>query len=96
MGDDQEGVNQMRASKTRFEQIPVETVKKIAKEFRETSAVQAPDEIAPPQERWREVAEQVQQEQDPKRLTELVEQLLDEFDGKDVREGSGSAGTKRA
>lgn len=85
----------MRASKTRFEQIPVETVKKIAKEFRETGEVQAPDEIAPPREHWRQVAEQVQQEQDPKRLTELVEQLLDEFDGKELRKGSGSVGTKR-
>ncbi|MGA9304122.1 MAG: hypothetical protein WBW31_01835 [Candidatus Sulfotelmatobacter sp.] len=84
----------MRAAKTHFEQIPVETVKKIAKEFRETSAVQVLDQITPPQERWRLVAEQVQQEQDPKRLTELVEQLLKEFDGKDLRKGSGSVGTK--
>jgi hypothetical protein len=78
----------MRAAKTHFEQIPVETVKKIAKEFRVL------DVITPPQERWRLVAEQVQQEQDPKRLTELVEQLLEEFDGKDLRKGSGSVGTK--
>jgi hypothetical protein len=84
----------MRAAKKHFEQIPVETVKKIAKEFRETSAVQVLDEITPPQERWRLVAEQVQQEQDPKRLTELVEQLLEEFDGKDLRKGSSSVGTK--
>jgi hypothetical protein len=27
-------------------------------------------------------------------LTELVEQLLEEFDGKDLRKGSGSVGTK--
>jgi hypothetical protein len=53
----------MRAAKTHFAQIPVETVKKIAKEFRETAAVQRLDEITPPQERWRLVAEQVQQEQ---------------------------------
>ncbi len=85
----------MRASKTHFEQIPVATVKKIAKEFGDTSAIQAPDEITPPQEHWRRVAEQVQQEQDPKRLTELVEQLLEEFDGKGVRKDSGSVATKR-
>jgi hypothetical protein len=84
----------MRASKTHFEQVSVETVKKIAKEFRETSAVQALDEITPPQERWRLVAEQVQQEQDPKRLTELVEQLLEEFDEKDLRKVPGSVGMK--
>ncbi|MFZ0297585.1 MAG: hypothetical protein WAM13_04495 [Candidatus Sulfotelmatobacter sp.] len=85
----------MRASKTHFEQIPVGTVRRIAKEFWETSAVHVLDEITPPQERWRQVAEQVQQEQDPKRLTELVQQLLDEFDGKDLRKGSGSVGMKR-
>lgn len=85
----------MRASKTHFERIPVETVKKIAKEFPETRAVPVRDEIMPPQERWRRVAEQVQQEQDPKKLTELVEQLLEEFDGKDFRKRSGSVGTER-
>jgi hypothetical protein len=69
----------MRTSKTYFEQIPVETVKKIAKELPETSVVQAPDEITPPQE-WRELAKQVQDEQDPKRLTDLVSQLLLAFD----------------
>jgi hypothetical protein len=84
----------MRASKTHFEQIPVETVKKIAKEFREISAVQALDQMTPPQERWRQVAERVQQEQDPRRLTELVEQLLEEFDETDLRKGSGSVGTR--
>jgi chromatin segregation and condensation protein Rec8/ScpA/Scc1 (kleisin family) len=86
----------MRASKTHFEQIPVETVKKIAKEFRETSQVQVIDEITPTQERWRQVAEQVQKEKDPKRLTELVEQLLEEFDGKDLHKGPGSVRTKGA
>jgi hypothetical protein len=82
----------MRASKTHFEQIPVETVKKIAKEFRETSADQV---LHDPEERWRLVAEQVHQEQDPKRLTELVEQLLEEFDGKDLRKGPVRSGRKR-
>jgi hypothetical protein len=81
----------MRASKTHFAQIPVETVKKIAKEFHAASEDQVPHD---PQERWRLVAEQVQQERDPKRLTELVEQLLEEFEGKDLRKGSGSVRTK--
>jgi hypothetical protein len=40
------------------------------------------------------VAEQVQQEQDPKRLTELVEQLLEEFDEKDLRKVPSSVGMK--
>jgi hypothetical protein len=85
----------MRAWKTHFEQIPVETVKKIANEFPETSAVQALDEIAPAQENWRELAKQVQEEQDPRRMTDLVTQLLAEFDERDLRKGSSSVGTRR-
>jgi len=79
----------MRTSKTYFEQIPVETVKKIAKELPETSVVQALDQIAP-REPWRELAKQVQQEQDPTRMTELVTQLLVAFDESNPRRGSGS------
>jgi hypothetical protein len=85
----------MRASRTHFEQIPVETVKRIAKELPETRGVQALDEILPPQENWRELAKQVQEEQDPKRMTELVTQLLAEFDLRDLRKRSDLAGTKR-
>ena len=80
----------MRTSKTYFEQIPVETVKQIAKEVPATSVVQAQDEIAPPQENWRELAKQVQEEQDPKRLTDLVTQLLLAFDKRNLRGGSSS------
>jgi hypothetical protein len=80
----------MRASKTHFEQIPVETVRKIAKELPESRAVQPLDEITPPQEHWQELAKQVQTEQDPNRLTELVTQLLAAFDERNPRNGSGS------
>ena len=80
----------MRTSKTYFEQIPVETVRQIAKELPETSVVQAQDEIVPPQENWRELAKQVQEEQDPKRLTDLVTQLLLAFDKRNLRGGSSS------
>jgi hypothetical protein len=80
----------MRTPKTYFEQIPVETVKKIAKELHETNVVQTLDEIAPPQQHWRELAKQVQEEQDPTRMTELVTQLLVAFDGRNPRRGSGS------
>ena len=73
----------MRASKTHFEQIPVETVKRIATELPETGVVQARYEPTP-RERWREVALQVQQEQDPNKMTELVQQLLAEFDRRDL------------
>jgi len=77
----------MRTSKTYFEQIPVETVKKIARELPETSGVQALDDMARPQEHWRELAKQVQEEQDPKRMTELVTRLLVAFDEKNPRDG---------
>jgi hypothetical protein len=80
----------MRMPKTHFEQIPVETVKKIAKELPESSTVPRLDEITPPQEHWQELAKQVQAEQDPNRLTELVTQLLVAFDERNPRKGSGS------
>jgi hypothetical protein len=68
----------------------VETVKKIAKDLPETSVVQALDEIAPPQQHWLELAKQVQEEQDPMRMTELVTRLLVAFDERNPRKGSGS------
>ena len=80
----------MQMSKTHFEQIPVETVKKIAKELPETGVVQPLDGIPPPQEHWRELAKQVQEEQDPKRFTELVTELIVAFDERNLRNGSGS------
>ncbi len=83
----------MRASRTHFEQIPVETVKKIAKDILETGVEQAQDEIAPTQERWKEIAKQVQQEQDPNRFSELVTQLLREFDERELLKASGSVET---
>ena len=76
----------MRASRTHFEQIPVETVKKIAIEMR--------DEITSPLVRWREVAQQVQQEQDPTRMIELVQQLVGEFDAEEIRKRERSGATK--
>ena len=76
--------------KTHFEQIPVETVKKIAKELPETSVVQPSDQTMLPQEPWRELAKQVQGEHDPTRMTELVTQLLVAFDERNPRKGSGS------
>jgi hypothetical protein len=72
----------MAASNTFFEQIPIETVKRIAKKFPEEKAngdgekTEMPDETRSPRESWREVAQKVQHERDPKRMTELVEQLI--------------------
>lgn len=76
----------MPKPKTYFEQVPVETVKKIAQALPENSALE--NQISPvetqdgpsAQDRWRDVAQKVQQEQDPKRMIQLVEQLIATFD----------------
>lgn len=77
----------MAASKTFFEQIPIETVKIIAKEFPEEDVIgsdggntEMPGEVRSPRESWREVAQKVQDESDPNRVAELVEQLIATFD----------------
>lgn len=92
----------MRAAKTNFEQVPVETVKKVAIEFPPANGVgndnvidETQDEITSPPERWREVAQQVQQEQDPTRMTELVQQLIAAFDAEETRKRPRSGGTQR-
>jgi len=77
----------MAASKTFFEQLPIETVKRIAKEFPEENAIgsdgentEMTEEVRSPRENWREVAQKVQDEHDPKRMTELIEQLIATLD----------------
>ena len=93
----------MRASKTHFEQIPVETVKKIATELPDNNAggndsvnVETPDEVkSPHHEGWREVAHQVQQEQDPQKMSGLVHRLLAELDEEHLRMGGRSVGAQR-
>jgi hypothetical protein len=85
------GINSMR-TKTHFEQIPVETVKRIATELPETRVVQERDEITPPQEHWRETARQVVEEPDPQKMTELVKQPLAELDARAPHKGSSSVG----
>jgi hypothetical protein len=85
----------MRAAKTHFEQIPVETVKRIANELHETSVVPVQDEITPAEEQWRELARQIQQERDSTKMTELVHQLLTELDERVLRKEDNSVETKR-
>ena len=84
----------MEASKTQSEQIPVETVKKIAKEFPENNSarndsenIEARDRVTSPQERWREVAQKIQHEQDPARMIALVQKLIATFDEEQLRTG---------
>jgi hypothetical protein len=87
----------MYESKTHFQQIPVEIVKKIATDLPESSAT-GHDSVSagtrPPTslkvERWREVAQRVQQEQDPNKMIKLVDQLIAMFDEENSRTSKNS------
>jgi hypothetical protein len=70
-------------SETYFKQIAVDTVKKIATDVPQRCAMEndgvsleAQDEIMPNQKDWRRLAQLIQLEQDPERLTQLTEQLI--------------------
>ena len=62
----------MQTLKTYFEQIPVETVKKIAQPFHTTHE--------PTEEEWRILARQASEERDPDKLLELTQQLVEKYD----------------
>jgi hypothetical protein len=90
----------MTASKTHFEQIPVVTVKKIAKDL--PSAIEINDvtgerqnEVRPQPERWREMAQKIRVEYDPQRMTKLVEELIAAFDEENLRK-SGKTSRRRS
>jgi hypothetical protein len=70
----------MPTSKTHFEQIPVEVVKKIAIEFPQQDPRQADCG-----KEWRDLAAQVQTEIDPEKLTDLVRQLIESLDQENRR-----------
>jgi hypothetical protein len=69
----------VRKSNTYFEQIPVETVKRIVE--------QLPENGISTQEDWRELAERVQLEPDPNRMIDLVRQLITKLDEERLRKG---------
>lgn len=81
----------MGAPKTHFEQIPIAAVKSIAQEFssEDAAAVQANEhgkaQTISAGAHWRKIAECVQQEQHPKRMAELVEQLITALDEQQLR-----------
>lgn len=89
----------MRYSKTHFEKIPVETVKRIAVGFppanggNDSVADEMQDENTSQPERWREMAQLVQVEQDPAKMIKLVQQLLGELDAEEIRKRSRSCRT---
>jgi hypothetical protein len=79
----------MQQSKTYFEQIAVETVKKIATELPETNPTETnrvvfemQDKGTSSQEDWRRLAQRIQEEQDPRKMLELVQQLLDALENR--------------
>jgi uncharacterized protein YjeT (DUF2065 family) len=81
----------MKAPATHFEQIPVETVKKIAQELPivieiddATTETQV-EEVTLQPKRWREMAEKVQVEQDPQKMMKLVEELITALDEEELR-----------
>ena len=94
----------MRPAKTHFEQIPVDTVMKIAKKLPEaendlggydSANGETRDEVSSPhQEAWRAVAQQIQHEQDSTRMGELVQKLLTELDEQQLRK-NGTIGRSR-
>jgi hypothetical protein len=80
----------MKAPATHFEQIPVETVKKIAHELPAVAEIddvttETKDEITPQPKRWREMAEKVQVEHDPQKMMKLVEELIIALDEEELR-----------
>jgi hypothetical protein len=82
----------MQRSKTHFEQIPVEIVKRIAKEIPVNYTIEdrSAGVIGETRTRlhrcdWREVAQRVQKEQDPKKMIGLVDQLIESIDEEKLR-----------
>lgn len=82
----------MQRSKTHFEQIQLEMVKKIAQEFpannaieTESVSVETRDEVPSGERDWREIAQLVQPEQNPERMIGLVKQLIETLTKKSAR-----------
>ena len=86
----------MQASKKHFEYIPVETVEQIATEFPESITQEnhtiesdgmssQPDGSLSFQQDWRRLAQQIQTEQNPKVMIELVQDLLNTLENADLR-----------
>jgi hypothetical protein len=69
----------MKQNKTHFEQVPLEVVKQIAHEDFENEssadAVQPAPSSAPRQSDWKELCKAIIVEEDPRRFSQLTEQL---------------------
>ena len=92
----------MRASKKHFEYIAVETVKQIATELPESITQEnhtiesdgvssQPDGNLSFQQDWRRLAQQIQTEQNPKKMIELVQELLNTLENTDLRKSPPAA-----
>lgn len=80
----------MPMSKTNFEQIPVDIVKKIAAvdpPVHEPENKKAPAGDTTTQAGWRALAERVQQEEDPRKMMGLVQNLIAKLDEEEIGKG---------
>jgi hypothetical protein len=85
----------MRTSKTHFAQISVEAVKKIATELPDSNPIkndgvssETQDKVTSSHTGWRQLAQQVLQEPNPKRMLELAEELVSVLDDEKLRTSS--------
>lgn len=63
----------MENRKTHYEQVPTDDVKKIIEHVAQVKVEDGTDD-------WRELAQQVQSEKDPKEMIHLVQRLIDSLD----------------
>ena len=78
----------MQTLKTYFEQIPVETVKKIAQPLPNNEEAGTDDTSGePPTQGWRDLAVLIQIEADPNKMIKLVERMLQTFEREKRRTG---------
>jgi hypothetical protein len=71
----------MQTLKTHFEQIPVETVRRIAQPFSDDREVGANGtRLEPPVQDWRELAQLIQEETDHEKMMEMLKLMMEKFE----------------
>jgi hypothetical protein len=73
------GESSMTTHKTHFEQIPVATVKRIARRIPASDVIED-DSSGTSSKGWRGVAQQVLAEPNPDRMLALVQELIEKYD----------------
>ena len=78
----------MQTSRTYFEQVPVETVKRIAQPFTDDGEVGAGGmSLESPEQDWRELAQLIQIETDHDKMMEMLQLMMEKFEGEKPRTG---------